>query len=109
MQNQLEKPSETFCRLLEEWYQTDNQIIKRTIDGHQYKKTRVVKGTVVVDIFWYPLTDIMHRDWYDISISSINGDAKFIGSLNEFGNYAQIFGEILWLGGVTSTSAPTKV
>jgi hypothetical protein len=69
-------------------------------------KTRLVAGTIILDIFWYPLSNELHRNWYTVKINSINNSARFIGKTEEFGKSMDIFQNILIIADITTKSVP---
>lgn len=104
-QNSIDLPSQLFHQLMNELdklvenFYLRNLRVPAQVDkdesGLDYKKGRLVIGTMVVDIYWYPLPDGRIRDWYDVTISSIKNSAKFIGKFEEFGDSKKILENIL--------------
>ena len=105
--------SQALTKLFEEWavlYRAQN---RSTTSNHTLakdcKKSRVIRGDIVIDIHWYPIDKETHRDWYDIKISSVNNEAKFIGSTEELNEYKELFLEILVLADITTKSKAVKM
>ena len=101
MQDQIDKPNETFNRLFDELineFDASNNIgIGHHTLGPDCKKARITSGQIVIDMFYYPINEHENRDWYDITISSVKENAHFIGSLKEFGKHVETFKKILGL------------
>lgn len=104
MQNLADQPSKSFLQLLDEWSLDKGSINKRTITNPGYNKTRIVKGTTVIDILWYPINDMTHRNWYDVTINNMTNNGTFIGSIEELDRHIQTFKEILYLSEITTKS-----
>lgn len=102
-----DKPDQTFHNLINQFDRAANDDYVSGISkyelGPDCKKVRLVAGTVVIDIYWYPLSEKEHRDWYDVTISSVKESAHFTGKLDEFGESKKIFEEILATGNIKSS------
>ncbi len=95
-QSQIDNPSTKFCQLLQDFENASNnyeKIVKSEtyIIGKDCCKIRLIAKDIVIDIYWYPIDNSsdnnnQYRDWYDVTISSIVHEAKFIGSSGEMGD-----------------------
>lgn len=110
------KPSEKFYNQLVLWNAvfcdkgiTTAECIQLSPDC---KHTRIIAGTVVMDIHWYPIgnathcdrypiTKLIHRDWYDVRINSMYEIVHFVGKCKEIGRN---FTDILKLAEITTKS-----
>jgi hypothetical protein len=104
-----DKPSDTFCQLLTD-FDEDQQFRYHYVLGPDCRKVRCVSSNcIVIDLHWYPLNNQTHRDWYDITISSIKDVAHFTGSLEEFGPVKELLSQILRDANITILSKPIKL
>ncbi|MCJ7636219.1 MAG: hypothetical protein MUO21_01880 [Nitrososphaeraceae archaeon] len=99
------KPSEKFYNQLVRWNAAFCEKGIMTVGCIQLspdcKHTRIIAGTVVMDIHWYPITEIIHRDWYDVRINSMYEIVHFVGKCKEIGRN---FHDILNLAEITTKS-----
>ena len=102
-------PSETFHRLLLKWEQELSLsncplLITKIPLSPQCKNYKLKFECIAIDIFWYPIDDNTHRNWYDVRIITENIAESFIGTLEEFGRDMEIFKNILILADITTNS-----
>ena len=100
------EPSVTFHKLIDQLFQVckDGKVDNSTeVVGPDCRITEISGGQFDTYIIWYPYTDKKdtHRDWYTVTINSINGESsEFIGSVNDFGKSKEVFESILVMAGI---------